>query len=172
MSLTPTTSAPFPQRPGVAIAGRLMFALIFFLSGIAHFTSLGEFVALMPAAIPFRTFWVIISAVVELAGAAMIAANWQPQLGGWLLVLFLVPVTITVHGTAMLTAPDPTMRQIQLSFFLKGVTMTGAALLITQLGVGPRGVRERAPAYDSGWMKTAPGASAACPSPGVSIERS
>jgi hypothetical protein len=51
------------------------------------------------------------------------------------LVPFLVPVTITVHGVAMLTAPDPQMRQIQVSFFLKGVTMTGAALLITQLGV-------------------------------------
>jgi hypothetical protein len=27
------------------------------------------------------------------------------------------------------------MRAIQLSFFLKGITMAGAALLITQLGV-------------------------------------
>jgi hypothetical protein len=35
----------------------------------------------------------------------------------------------------MVTSPDERMRAIQLSFFLKGIAMTGAALLITQLGV-------------------------------------
>ena len=122
-------------HPGVALAGRIMFTLIFFLSGITHFTTLDNYVALMPAAIPFRAFWVMISAVVELLGAAMIAANRSPRLGAWLIVLFLIPVTITVHGTAMVSDPDERMRAIQLSFFLKGVTMAGAALLITQLGV-------------------------------------
>jgi putative oxidoreductase len=122
-------------RPGIALAGRLMFTLIFFLSGVTHFTGLNDYVALMPAAIPFRPFWVMISGVVELVGAAMIAANFAPRLGGWLIVLFLVPVTITVHGAGIVSAPDQQMRAIQISFFLKGVTMAGAALLITQLGV-------------------------------------
>jgi hypothetical protein len=53
-----------------------------------------------------------------------------------------VPVTVTVHGWLMLHAPDEASRQIQISFFLKGVTMTGAALLITQLGV-VRGTADR-----------------------------
>ncbi|MGH7819697.1 MAG: DoxX family membrane protein [Candidatus Binatia bacterium] len=89
----------------------------------------------MPAAIPFRPFWVIVSAVVEIVGATLIVTNTYPRLGAWLIAIFLVPVTISVHGVAMVTAADPDMRQIQASFFLKGVTMTGAALLITQLGV-------------------------------------
>jgi uncharacterized membrane protein YphA (DoxX/SURF4 family) len=122
-------------HPGIGLAGRLMFTLIFFLSGVTHFTDLTGYVALMPAAIPFRPFWVLISGVVELVGAAMIATNRRPRLGAWLIVLFLVPVTITVHGVKMVTAPDLVTRQIQLSFFLKGVAMIGAALLITQLGV-------------------------------------
>ena len=122
-------------HPGIALAGRVMFTLIFFLSGITHFTSLDDYVALMPAVIPFRAFWVMVSGVVELLGAGMVVANRAPRLGAWLLVLFLVPVTIPVHGTGMLGDPDARMRAIQLSFFLKGVTMTGAALLITQLGV-------------------------------------
>jgi uncharacterized membrane protein YphA (DoxX/SURF4 family) len=126
-------------HPGIAIAGRIMFALIFFLSGITHFTRLNEYVALMPAAIPFRVFWVIISAFVELAGATLIVTNRAPRLGGWLIAIFLVPVTITVHGVGMVTAPDQQMAAIQTSFFLKGVTMTGAALLIAQLGVKPSG---------------------------------
>jgi len=122
-------------HPAVAVTGRVMFTLIFFLSGITHFTNLSDYVALMPAAIPFRPFWVMISAVVELVGAAMIVANWYARLGGWLIFLFLVPVTVTVHGVGMITAPDVQMQTIQTSFFLKGVTMAGAALLITQLGV-------------------------------------
>ena len=123
-------------HPAIAVTGRVMFTLIFFLSGITHFTDLNQYVALMPAVIPFRPFWVVVSAVVELAGATMIVTNRYPRLGAWLIVLFLVPVTIAVHGVAMVTATDPQMQQIQTSFFLKGVTMAGAALLITQLGVG------------------------------------
>jgi uncharacterized membrane protein YphA (DoxX/SURF4 family) len=122
-------------HPAIAVTGRIMFTLIFFLSGITHFTRLNDYVALMPAAVPFRTFWVMISAVVELIGATLIVTNKYPRLGAWLIAIFLVPVTITVHGVGMVTAPDAQMRAIQTSFFLKGVTMTGAALLITQLGI-------------------------------------
>jgi uncharacterized membrane protein YphA (DoxX/SURF4 family) len=123
-------------HPAIAVTGRIMFTLIFFLSGITHFTTLAEYTALMPAAIPFRPFWVIVSGIVELIGATLVATSRLPRLGGWLIALFLVPVTVTVHGVAMVTAPDALMRGIQTSFFLKGVAMTGAALLITQLGVG------------------------------------
>ncbi|MBI3769256.1 MAG: DoxX family protein [Deltaproteobacteria bacterium] len=122
-------------HPAIGVAGRVMFTLIFFLSGITHFTDLAHYVALMPAAIPFRAFWVVIAAVVELIGATLIVTNKYPRLGGWLIAVFLVPVTMTVHGVGMVTAQSAEMQQIQTSFFLKGVTMTGAALLITQLGV-------------------------------------
>ena len=119
----------------IGLAGRVMFTLIFFLSGITHFTDLPSYVALMPEAIPFRPFWVLVSGVVELLGATMILTNRLPELGGWLIFIFLVPVTIVVHGVMMVTTPDPVMARIQTSFFLKGVAMAGAALLITQLGV-------------------------------------
>ena len=122
-------------HPAISLLGRLMFSLIFFASGITHFTNMSGFVSIMPESIPFREFWVIISAVVELVGATMILTNIMPRLGGWLIVLFLIPVTIVVHGAAIANATDPRMAQIQTSFFLKGVAMTGAALLITQLGV-------------------------------------
>ena len=122
-------------HPAIALSGRLLFTLIFFLSGITHFTGLADYVALMPAVIPLRAFWVMISAVVELIGATLVLSNRYPRLGAWLIVLFLIPVTITVHGTAMVTSPDAKMRAIQVSFFLKGLAMTGAALLITQTGI-------------------------------------
>ena len=142
------------SHPAIAIAGRVMLTLIFFLSGITHFTDMDGYVAIIPAAIPFRPFWVVLSAVVEIAGATMVATNHWPRLGGWLLALFLVPVTIAVHGVGMVIDPDARMRQMQVSFFLKGIAMTGAALLVTQLGVGggrrhssePTAIRPRASA--------------------------
>lgn len=121
--------------PAIGIAARVLFTLIFFLSGITHFTSMQSYINLMPAVIPFRAFWVTISAVVELAGAAMIMFNYRPRLGGWLIVLFLVPVTIVVHGVAMVALPDPVMRAVNVSFFLKGLAMIACALFITQFGV-------------------------------------
>ena len=123
------------EHPAIGMAGRIMFTLIFFLSGITHFTDLARYAALMPAGTPFKEFWVMISGMVELAGATMILTNRWPRLGAWLIAVFLVPVTITVHGYLFVHAADEANRQAQLSFFLKGVSMTGAALLFTQLGV-------------------------------------
>jgi putative oxidoreductase len=121
--------------PAIGIAARILFTLIFFLSGITHFTAMQDYINLMPAPIPFRAFWVTISAVVELIGAAMILFNYRPRLGAWLIVIFLIPVTIVVHGTAMVTLSDPVMRGVNVSMFLKGLAMIACALFITQSGV-------------------------------------
>jgi putative oxidoreductase len=124
--------------PAIGIAARILFTLIFFLSGVTHFTAMQGYINLMPAVIPWRAFWVSISGLVELCGATLILFNYRPRLGGWLIVVFLVPVTIVVHGTMMVTLPDAEMRAINVSMFLKGLAMTGCALLITQLGVRNR----------------------------------
>lgn len=126
--------ASLPQHRAITLAGRLLFTLIFFMSGITHFTDMTGYVSLMHEAIPFRPFWVAISGVVELVGAVLILFDRSARLGAWLIVLFLIPVTFTVHGYEMIAAESERMRAIQLSFFLKGLAMTGAALLITQLG--------------------------------------
>jgi len=121
--------------PAIGLAARILFTLIFFLSGITHFTAMQDYINLMPAPIPFRAFWVAISAVVELVGAALILFNYRPRLGGWLIVIFLIPVTIVVHGTAMVTLSDPVMRGVNVSMFFKGLAMIACALFITQSGV-------------------------------------
>jgi hypothetical protein len=122
-------------HPGIAVSGRVMFT--------PDLLPLGHHALHRPRRLrraharrdPFRPFWVMISGLVELAGAALVLTNRYPRLGAWMIFVFLVPVTITVHGAAMATATDETMFRIQQSFFLKGITMAGAALLITQLGV-------------------------------------
>ena len=128
-----------PRGLWITLVGRFCFTLIFFISGVTHFTDVQGYAGMMPEYMPWREFWVLISGVVELAGAAMILFNWQARLGAWLLVLFLVPVTIVVHGIGLVVAETDLMSQIQTSFFLKGVAMTGGALLISQFGVSHPG---------------------------------
>ena len=128
-----------PHHAAIALAGRCLFTLIFFASGITHFTDIAGYVSLMHESIPFRPFWVIISAFVEVAGAVLILFDRSARMGGWLIFVFLLPVTLTVHGYEMLYAETEQMRAVQLSFFLKGLAMMGGALLITQLGVSGQG---------------------------------
>jgi uncharacterized membrane protein YphA (DoxX/SURF4 family) len=127
-----------PNHIAINWIARALFVSLFLLSGVTHFTNLDHYIALMHEQIPFRIPLIYLSGLVELAGALMILLNWRPRLGAWLLVAFLIPVTIVVHGYEMLNAEDETIRLLQQAHFLKGTALTGAALLITQLGVGPR----------------------------------
>lgn len=127
-----------PNHPILSLVARFLFTSLFFLSGVTHFTNIPYYVSLMPEAVPFPVFLILISGVVELVGAAMILFNWRPHLGGWLLVAFLVPVTLVVHGYELMTQTDPVLWALQQAHFLKGFALIGAALLITQIGVTHR----------------------------------
>lgn len=127
-----------PHNLALNVFARFLFTSLFLLSGVTHFTNIPYYVALMPEQAPSPVFWVLVSGVVELAGAVMILFNWRPRLGAWLLVLFLIPVTIVVHGYQMIYAEQEVMRAMQQAHFLKGISLIGAALLITQLGVAHR----------------------------------
>ncbi len=133
-----------PNGPVLTVTARLLFTSLFFLSGVTHFTNIPYYVSLMPEAAPYPVFWIFASGAVELAGAAMILLNWRPRLGGWLILLFLLPVTIVVHGYEMIHAQDEVVRALQQAHFLKGFALMGAALLITQLGVSHRPVPSHA----------------------------
>lgn len=127
-----------PQHIALNLLGRALFTSLFFLSGITHFTNIPYYVSLMPPEFPMPVFWIFLSGIVELAGAAMILFNWRPRLGGWLIIAFLLPVTVVVHGYEMVNARDEVIRALQQAHFLKGFALMGAALLVTQLGVSQR----------------------------------
>ncbi|MEO0747332.1 MAG: DoxX family membrane protein [Pseudomonadota bacterium] len=124
-----------PNNAKLTLLARVLFTSLFLLSGVTHFTNIPYNVSLMPPAFPFPVGLTLISGAVELVGAAMILFNWHARLGGWLLVLFLVPVTLVVHGYELATQEDQIIWALQQAHFLKGIALTGAALLITQVGV-------------------------------------
>ncbi|MEM8918444.1 MAG: DoxX family membrane protein [Pseudomonadota bacterium] len=138
------TESRLPNHSSILLAARVLFSSLFLLSGITHFTNIDYYVSLTPEVVPFPIFWTIISGVIELLGAMMILFNRRPRLGGWLLVIFLIPVTIVVHGYEMIHAAEAAERLNQQAHFLKGWALIGAALLVTQLGVSGSPVQKKA----------------------------
>jgi putative oxidoreductase len=117
----------------ITLTGRILFSAIFIMSGFLHF-SRQEVAYATQSGVPMAGLLVPASGVLALAGGLSILLGFRAKIGAWLLVLFLVPVTLMMHN--FWAAKDPMMAQMQMAMFLKNMTMLGGALLISQLGAG------------------------------------
>jgi len=116
------------------LLGRLLFGLLFIMSGPNHFAkqTIGYAAA---QGVPLASLAVPLSGLMALVGGLSIILGYQAKFGAWLVVLFRVPVTFMMHkfwGIA-----DPALAQLQMIMFMKNIAILGGALLITQLGAGP-----------------------------------
>lgn len=120
--------------PYVVLAGRVLYAAIFVMTFAGHFS--GEVIAFAAQkGVPMATLAVPLSGLIALAGGLSILLGYRAKIGAWLLVLFLVPVTIMMHS--FWTIADPMMAQMDQAMFTKNLSILGGALLITQFGAGP-----------------------------------
>ena len=115
------------------VLGRLLFSVIFFMAAPFHFTQTDINYAIA-AGVPFAKFMVPASGALALVGALSILLGYRAKLGAWLLVLFLVPVTLMMHN--FWAVKDAAAAQIQMVMFMKNVSILGGALLISQFGAG------------------------------------
>jgi putative oxidoreductase len=131
-----TTSSSEGTSAGsfVTLAGRFLFSAIFILSGFFHFSP-QDIAYAANAGVPVPAFLVPASGILALLGGLSILLGYRAKIGAWLVVLFLVPVTLMMHN--FWAVKDPMMAQMQMAMFMKNVTMIGAALLISQFGAGP-----------------------------------
>lgn len=133
ISYTHTQEAATSSTGLLVLLGRFFFALIFLLSGANHFSkqtiayAASQGVPLASIAVPF-------SGVLALVGGLSILLGYRAKIGAWLIVLFLVPVTFSMHKFWGVT--DPMTAQIQMIMFMKNISMLGGALLISQFGAG------------------------------------
>jgi putative oxidoreductase len=115
-------------------AGRVLFAAIFLVAGLGHFSAQTIAYAAQTG-LPLAGVLVPLSGVMALVGGASVALGYHARIGAWLLVLFLVPVTLQMH--AFWTVQDPMMAQVEQAMFMKNASMLGAALLLARWGAGP-----------------------------------
>jgi putative oxidoreductase len=141
-----STSASIPSRTlqptgyasslnsAVVLAGRVLFSLIFIFASLGHFSH-QEIAYAAQQGVPLASISVPFSGVMALLGGLSILLGYRAKWGAWLLIIFLIPVTLMLHN--FWAVKDPMMAQIQIAMFMKNVSMIGGALLITQFGAGP-----------------------------------
>ena len=118
----------------LAPVGRLFFSLIFLMGSLGHFSP--QTIAYAASAgVPLASIAVPISGILSLVGGLSVLLGYRAKIGAWLLVLFLVPVTVMMHNFWSVT--DPQMHMMQQISFMKNVGLLGGALLIAYFGAGP-----------------------------------
>lgn len=113
--------------------GRVLFAAIFIVSVVGHFTS-AEITEAAAHGVPLATLVVPIAGLIALIGGVSVLLGFRARLGALLLIAFLVPVTLVMHK--FWGVPDPQVAMMQKVHFMKNLSLIGACLLIVFHGSG------------------------------------
>ena len=124
----------------LVLMGRILLAAIFVISSSGHFMPQTVNYAAHQG-VPFAEVLVPASGLMALIGGLSVLAGYRARVGALLLVIFLVPVTLTMH--AFWAVHDPQMAMMQLSMFFKNLGLMGGALLILYYGAGPLSLDRR-----------------------------
>lgn len=116
----------------VSLFGRLIFGGYFVMSGVNHFIGLDRMAGFAASkGVPFPALAVLASGLLLLFGGAMMLLGWKAHVGAWLIVLFLVPVTLMMHNFWEVT--DPAARMNDQIHFMKNLGLIGASLMLATI---------------------------------------
>lgn len=124
----------------VVLLGRILYSAIFILAAMGHFSQ----PAIQYAenyGVPMASLLVPLSGIIGLVGGLSILVGYKARYGAWLLVIFLVPITLTMHR--FWGIEDPIQASLQRTMFMKNMSLLGAALLIAYFGSGPLSVDKK-----------------------------
>jgi putative oxidoreductase len=115
-------------RKGTELAGRILLAALFLLSGLGKIGSYSATAAYMSSVgVPTPLLPLVIAT--EVAGAISIIVGWKTRVTASLLAGFTLLTAFTFHNNFA--------DQIQMVMFLKNVSIAGAFLLLVANGAGP-----------------------------------
>jgi putative oxidoreductase len=118
----------------LVLSGRILFSLIFFLASFDNFSasSIGYAAG---KGVPVSSILVPFSGAIILIASLSIILGYKARWGAWLIIVFLIPVTLVMHNFWTIT--DTVIRNTQQAMFMKNLSMLGGALLIVYFGAGP-----------------------------------
>jgi uncharacterized membrane protein YphA (DoxX/SURF4 family) len=118
------------------VIGRVLFALIFINSGIAHLTKLQAMTGYAQyKKVPAAKLSVIVTGLMLVIGGLYIALGVYADLGALLLAIFLVASAFMMHN--FWTIEDAQAKQGETINFFKNLALAGAALIIfVMVGTG------------------------------------
>lgn len=130
-----------PAHPGIALAGRILLALIFIVSGFGKLTNYAGTEAYMASAgLPMVGLLLPLTILVELGGGLAIALGLMTRVVAIVMFLFLIPVSLVFHHFWDVPAAQTMMQQIQ---FMKNVSIMGGMLMLAYAGPGSWSVDAR-----------------------------
>jgi putative oxidoreductase len=113
--------------------GRILFGAVFVITAPIRPTP--EMIRMAENhCVPWPGFLVPLAGVIAFGGGLSVALGCKSRLGAWLLVLFLVPVTLVMHNFFV---PDPAVADVQRTLFLRNLALIGVAVFIARHGTGP-----------------------------------
>ena len=126
-----------------ALAGRLLYSLIFLLSGMSLFSPATAGYAASQG-LPAASILVPLSGVLAILGGISILLGYKAKIGAAMIIVFLVPVTLVFHH--FWTETDAQARQNGMIEFMKNMSILGGAILILIHGAGEYSLDSRAKA--------------------------
>jgi putative oxidoreductase len=114
--------------------GRVLFTLIFVMSVFGDF-SRATIDAAAAHGVPLATVLVPIAGIIAFIGGISVLLGYRARFGAFLLLVFLIPVTLVMHN--FWSVSDPQLAMIQKVNFFKNVSLIGTTLMIMYFGPGP-----------------------------------
>ncbi|HYA37950.1 MAG TPA: DoxX family protein [Candidatus Methylomirabilis sp.] len=117
------------------LAGRILMAVIFLLSGVGKIGNFAGTAAYMAhQGVPLTELALVITIVIEVGGAALLILGWNVRFVAGVLFLWMIPVTLMFHNFWAAPADQHMIQQIM---FLKNLAMMGGFLYVMTFGAGP-----------------------------------
>ena len=121
-------------RDWAALFGRMLLAILFFISGIGKIHNFQDTVQLIAAqGLAFPQLLTVVAILIELGGALAIAIGWKTRWAAALLVLFMIVITPIFHKFWGIPPAEAMQQQIH---FMKNVSIVGGFLLLFAWGPG------------------------------------
>jgi putative oxidoreductase len=117
------------------LAGRILMSVIFLLSGTSKVLGYSGMVAYATAkGLPMAGAGIAIAAVIEILGGLAVLTGFQTRIVSWILFLYLIPVSFTIHNFWALQGMERMDNQIH---FMKNFAIMGGLLILSAHGAGP-----------------------------------
>ena len=111
----------------VFLIARILFCFLFLSSAVGHLTKTDAMAGYTRSrGVPWAQQAVLVSGLIILIGALMVLLGIWADLGSLLLVVFLVPTAVLMHGFWKET--EPMAKQMETVQFNKDIALAGAAL--------------------------------------------
>jgi putative oxidoreductase len=117
-----------------ALAGRILLALIFIISGFGKITGYAGTAGYMASkGLPMVDVLLPLTILVELGGGLLIVIGWNARWAAAAIFLYVIPVTLVFHNPAGLAPAEAQQQMINL---LKNVSIMGGMLGLFAFGPG------------------------------------